>query len=98
MSELTTTRRRPYPKQRPVKPAAALLTRSLSDFPSALKPALTVIKLRHPTKHHRLIWLVLGKAFLCKENQIAYRKVHGKGGVLEAGETLAGMMGVRFKP
>lgn len=91
------TRPGPQPKRRPVKSAKALLTRSLSDFPSALKPALTVIKQRRPTKHHRLIWLVLGKAFLCKENQIAYSKVHGKGGVLEAGETLAGMLGVRFK-
>lgn len=92
------TRPGPQPKQRPVKPTTALLTRSLSDFPAALKPALTVIKLHHPTKHHRLIWQILGKAFLCRENQIAYSKVHGKGGVLEAGETLAGMMGVRFKP
>lgn len=92
------TRPGPQPKQRSTEPAKGLLARSLSDFPAALKPALTVIKLHHPTKQHRLIWLVLGKAFLCKENQIAYRKVHGKGGVLEAGETLATMLGVRFKP
>lgn len=92
------TRPGPQPKRRPAKSAKSLLTRSLSDFPSVLKPVLTVIKLHHPTKHHRLIWLLLGKAFLCKENQIAYSKVYGKGGVLEAGETLAGMMGVRFKP
>lgn len=101
MTELTTTRHGPKPvlkKQRPIKPARSLLTRSLSDFPPILKPTLTVVKLHHPKKHHRLIWQFLGKAFLCKENQVAYEKVHGKGGVIEAGEVLATMLGVKFKP
>jgi hypothetical protein len=101
MTELTTTRPGPKPglkKQRP-KPTrdSRLLTRSLSDFPPMLKPTLTVIKVSHPAKAYRLVWQFLGKAFLCKENQIAYARVHGKGGVMEAGETLAGILGVRFK-
>lgn len=100
MTELTTTRPGPKPgpkKPRPARLPSQLLTRSLSDFPKALKPTLTVIKVHHPAKAYRLIWQFLGKAFLCRENQIAYKKVNGKGGVLEAGGTLAGMLGVRFK-
>lgn len=98
------TRHGPKPglkKQRYQKPNrdTRLQIRGLSDFPKlkGLQPTLTVVKLHHPKKHHRLIWQWLGRSALCKENQIAYQNVHGKGGILEAGEALAKVMGVRFK-
>jgi len=100
MTELTTTRPGPKPglkKPRPTRLTGQLQPRSLSDFPPMLKPTLTVVKLHHPKKCYRLTWEWLKRSFLCKENQIAYSRVHGKGGVLEAGETLAGILGVRFK-
>lgn len=103
MTQLTTTRPGPKPglkKNRYHKPArdTRLQTRSLSDFPKLLQPTLTVIKAHHPQKAYRLIWQLFKGVFLCKENQIAYGKMHGKGGVIEAGEALATMLGVRFKP
>ena len=100
MTELTATRPGPkagLKKPRPTRLTGQLQPRSLSDFPPRLKPSLTAIKVHQPAKAYRLVWQFLGKAFYCKENQIAYSRVHGKGGVLEAGETLAGMLGVRFK-
>ena len=101
MTNLTTTRPGPKPglkKPRPTKSTNQLQLRNLSDFPKikGLQPVLSVVKLHHPKKHHRLIRQWLGRSFLCKENQIAYGKVHGKGGILEAGETLAGILGVKF--
>lgn len=104
MTEITTQPTRHGPKPGLKKPqvrkvAPQLLTRSLPDFPKlkALQPILAVIKVHHPTKHHRLVWQFLGRSFLCKENQVKYQKVHGKGGVLEAGETLGKLLGVKFK-
>lgn len=103
MTQLTATRHGPKPglkKPRSAKPTKQLPTRSLADFPKlkGLQPTLTVIKVHHPKKHHWLIWQFMGRDVWCKENQIAYQNVHGKGGVLEAGEALATMLGVRFKP
>jgi hypothetical protein len=101
MTNLTTTRPGPKPglkKPRYTKPTRQRWQlRGLSDFPPMLKPTLAAVRLHHPDKQYRLTWEFLGRSFLCKENQIAYKRVNGKGGVLEAGEALAGMLGVRFK-
>lgn len=85
-------------KQRPTKPPTRLQVRSLSDFPAVIKPVLVVVKVHHPAKHYRLAWQFLRGASLCRENQIAYTRMHGKGGVLESGKALAEMLGVKFKP
>jgi hypothetical protein len=99
MNQPQPTRHGPRPglkKPRPT-PTSRLTTRSLSDFPPKLRPVLTVIKVHRPAKAYRLVWEFLSRVFLCKENQIAYGKVHGKGGIIESGEALAKMLGVKFK-
>lgn len=93
---------RPRPKPQPSNPInpmsfRGIPTRKLSDFPNlrGLKPTLSWIKLHHPTKGYKLVWEFLGKVVYCGENQITYKS---RGRVVEAGEQLGNLLGVRFKP
>lgn len=48
-------------------------------------------------KHYRLIWILRRKGWLCEEDTERYRRVHGEGGVVEAGRLLAEEYGVKFR-
>lgn len=71
-------------------------TRRLSDFPSirGLKPSLTWLKIHHPNKGYKLVWEFMNKVVWCGENQIIY---NSRGKMIEAGEQLGKLLGVRFK-
>lgn len=74
-----------------------LATRSLAQFPKALAPELKAQKFTYPTKHYRLVWVLGGNFWLCGEDERLYRKVHGPGGIVEAGKALAEKLKASFK-
>lgn len=100
MADTSITRHGPKPglkKPRPTRQPTPLITRKLSTFPHlrTLKPTLSWVKLHHPSKGYRLVWEFMGRVVYCGENQIAYKS---RGRVIEAGNQLSNLLGVKFKP
>jgi hypothetical protein len=90
----------PKQRQQPKPPGRthkALGSRTLAQFPKALSPELKAQQFTSPTKHYRLVWVLGGNFWLCGEDETLYRKVHGPGGVVEAGKALAEKLKTAFK-
>jgi hypothetical protein len=93
---------KPGPKQQwqpkhPRKPTKALGYRTLAQFPRTAKPELQAHKFTHPDKCYRLVWVLGNNFWLCGEDETLYRKVHGPGGIVEAGKTLTEKLDVKVK-